>query len=225
MINKDNVKKFSKIAFKYFLTFVSLILVFVILLTVTSLIPKKAMEKNVRETAEILNSQTNRWYIPVREFKLLFDNFTDSLMINTAYSIDNTTPFFSSMVARKNFIPNKTKVIFKDSSGELVSASKYKELDQVGELNDTVNGDIEESFEYARYWHGYLVLLRPLLCFMNIQTLRYFMIGVFSVLGISLMIMLAKKVNLLASLAIRTSDFFLRIIYILVLLYKVHQYI
>lgn len=225
MINKENVKKCFKGLIKYTLTFLSLILVFIMLLTVTSLIPSKAMAENVKESGEILSQQTNRWYIPVREFYLLFDNFTDSLMINTAYSIDNSRPFYSCMFARKNFIPEKTKVIYEDTYGELKSASKYLELDQVGELNDTINGDIEESFEYARYWHGYLVLLRPILCLMNIQTLRYFMIAVFAILVVALITIIAKKVNILPALAIRYSDFSLQTISILGLPFKVHQYI
>lgn len=225
MINKDDVKKISKEFLKYALTFLSLILCFALLLTLTSLIPRNWMEKNVKESGEILGNQTNRLMIPIREFQVMFDNFTDALMINTAYSIDSSSPFFSSMVARKNFIPGKTKVIYKDFPGELVSASKYQELDQASELNDTVNSDIDESFEYARYWHGYLVLLRPLLCIMNIQTLRYFMIAVFSALAIFLMIVVAKKVNILSALAIRTSGFFLRTIYILALRFKALQYI
>lgn len=223
-LNMDK-KKLINGALKYVLTFFVLILSFIILLTITSLIPREAMKENVKESGEILSSQTNRLMVPIREFNVMFDNFTDALMINTAYSIDSSKPFFSSMVARKNFIPEKTKVVYKDAPGELRSASKYLELDQVGELNDTVNEDIEESFEYARYWHGYLVFLRPILCLMNIQTFRSFMLVLFVILAAILVAIIAKKVNILSALAIRYSDFFLQIIFILVLLFKVHLYI
>ena len=101
-----------------------------------------------------------------------FDNYTDALMINTAYSIDNNKPFESSFLARKNYIPNVTDDIYQDTAGELKSSSKYKYHNEVGELNDLVNGEKVESFEYARYWHGYLIILRPLLAFISLNEIR-----------------------------------------------------
>ena len=55
-----------------------------------------------------------------------FDNYTDALMINTAYSIDSSTPLYSAFVARKNYIPNVTTEVYEDVPGELKSSSKYK---------------------------------------------------------------------------------------------------
>ena len=47
-------------------------------------------------------------------------------------------------------------------------------LDIMKELEMTVNHTINTSFEYARYWHGYLVLLRPALVFWNISEIKIF---------------------------------------------------
>lgn len=198
------MKKNLQILLKYILVFVSIIILFMVLLTLTSLIPRENIEENTKESAEILKGQTNRLYFPVRNWIMYFDNFTDALMINTAYSIDNNEPLYSAMVARKNYIPGVTKIIYEDDVGELRSASKYADvkLDQVGELNDTVNNDIEESFEYARYWHGYLVLLRPALLFANIGEIRVALVCIFIILLVILTIILAKKSSVLYAIAV-----------------------
>lgn len=205
MMNEENIKKGLKGFSKYVLVYLIMIMLFMSLLTVTSLIPRELIKENVQTSAKTLNRESNRLLVPIRHLWVMFDNYTDALMINTAYSIDSSTPFFSSMVARKNFVPGKTKLVYMDMPGDLRSASKYEELDQVGELNDTVNDDIEESFEYARYWHGYLVFLRPILCLMDIGILRQFMLAVFIIIAAILLGIVAKKVNILS--AIRNTVF------------------
>lgn len=200
------MKKIRKILLKYFIIFICLILLFIVLLTLSSLIPKEGIKDNVKETAGILNEQTNALYMPVREWIMYFDNCTDALMINTAYSIDSSTPFYSAMVARKNYIPGMTEIIYEDEAGELRSASKYEKQSQVEELNDTVNNDITESFEYARYWHGYLCLLRPALLLGNIGEIRLTCIVIFMALYIALGMIIAKKTEILYAIAVAARN-------------------
>ncbi|MEI3356321.1 MAG: hypothetical protein V8R81_04560 [Clostridia bacterium] len=122
-------------------------------------------------------------------------NDTDALMINMI-SIDNKTPLYSSFVARKNYIPEITEKIYEDTSGELKSASKYEHHNEVGELEDTVNGEKLESFEYARYWHGYLTVLRPLLLIANLGQIRIIFTIVLFLLFIVFAYLIYKKINL-----------------------------
>lgn len=187
---------------KYVSTIIVLILVYFSALYVTSLIPASALKSKVSESAEILLEQGNSYLVPIanKNRYIKFDNYTDALMINTAYSIDSKNPLTSSLVCRKNYIPGTTKIEYQDTVSELKSASKYSELDQVGELNDTVRGEIEESFEYARYWHGYLVPLRILLCIFNINEIRILFILLFLVLIATLMVLISKKINMYAML-------------------------
>ena len=183
---------------KYLFIFLITIVIFCLTLTLVSIIPQKYIEKNTKESVLILKKQTNRLFIPVytKNKLIMFDNYTDALMINTAYSIDTKTPFYSAMVARKNYIEGITEITYPDIIGELKSSSKYEELDQVGDLNDTVNKETTESFEYARYWHGYLVFLRPLLIIFNINQIRIFLLVTFSILAIVLLNLIYKKINL-----------------------------
>ena len=190
------MKKFLKNVIKYIITFIVMILLFMLCLTISSSFSSKYIEENVKESAEILKVETNSKEVPIlyKGVNINFDNYTDALMLNTAYSIDSTTPLYSAFVARKNHIPNKTTQIIEEKSGELGFSSNYTERDQVGELNDTVNGKVLESFEYTRYWHGYLVLLRPALLLANVGEMRAVLICVFIMLLLILAILLIKKV-------------------------------
>lgn len=198
------MKKPMKIILKYVIIFICIIILFVLLLTLTSMIPRENIEENTKESAEILAKQTDILYIPVREWLMYFDNYTDALMVNTAYSIDESTPFYSAMVARRNYIPNITKTIHQDSVGELNQFEVYDGdlVYQSEELYATVNNNIEDSFEYARYWHGYLVFLRPALLLGNIGEIRIALICIFIMLLLALAIILTKKIGILYSLAI-----------------------
>lgn len=184
---------------KYVGVFITIILIFVILLIGTSLFPSEYIKGNVKSSAEILVQEGNRKivYVPQKLSSMQFDNYSDALMINTAYSIDNSTPLYSSFVARKNYIPDTNETIYEDSVGELHSASKYKGYhNEVGELQDTVNGEALESFEYARYWHGYLVLLRPLLLIFNLIHIRIIITVILITLAVVVLYNMYKKLGL-----------------------------
>lgn len=201
---------------KYTCTIFVLILIYLSTLYVTSLIPASSLKTKVSESAEILAKQGNNFFIRIayKNRYIKFDNYTDALMINTAYSIDSKSPLISSLVCRKNYIPGTTKIEYQDTISELKSASKYSEINQVAELNDTVNGDIEESFEYGRYWHGYLILLRILLCIFNITEIRILFILLFLVLGTTLLLLINKKINIWVMLVFLTAFISVEYLYI-----------
>ena len=55
--------------------------------------------------------------------------------------------------------------------------------------------DIKETYEYARYWHGYISIIRPLLIFFSFNEIRKILICVFAMLAMLLMMLLYKKIN------------------------------
>jgi len=193
-------KKLVNILLKYIAAYFILIIIFTVSLTIVCLIPSKTMRENVSESADALFKEGNYVYFDLIYTWMILDNYTDALMINTAYSIDNAAPLYSALTARKNFIPGKTKIVHPDPVYELKSASKYDVLNQVGELKDTASDDIEESFEYARYWHGYLTYLRPLLTFLNYGNIRSLFIMFFIMSGFGVIYMLHKKTNIVVAL-------------------------
>ena len=199
---KEKVKKILKNLFKYVLIFIGLICIYIMLLVVSSMIPSSLLEKNVKESSETLNLDGEK-----KEFNLLYKEeniftFTDALMINTAYSVDSTTPMKSPLLARKNYIPGQTKKVHVDSQYNLGATSKYKnpktgDLYQTKELYGLMHGEkIEDSFEYARYWHGYLVILRPLLAIFNYSAIRILLLIITLLLIGTLGVLLYRKIDL-----------------------------
>lgn len=203
---KEKFKKGLKIVALYALVFVILICIYMISMTLSSLIPSSAMEKHVRESSETLikSGRESEYYdLKYKEEGVFI--FTDALMINTAYSIDSTEPIKSFMLARKNYIPGQTKEVYIDNQYNLGANKKYIDdegnLYQTKELYALMHGEnIEDSYEYARYWHGYLTILRPLLVLFNYETIRIISLIVTLTCIIALMFLLYKKVNLTSAI-------------------------
>ena len=87
----------------YIITFICTVIVLMFTLTISCVIPSSWIENNVKESSKILKDET--WF---RKIGTKYsDNFTEELMINIAYSIDSSTPFYSWVVARINYIPRK----------------------------------------------------------------------------------------------------------------------
>lgn len=185
--------------FKYIITFISLIIIFNLLLFITSLFPSSIIEKNVRESSDILCDEGgiysfyDNWYV-------VNDNYTDALMINEAYSIDHKNPIDSYMRVRKNYKENQTKQQLSDSQGEGITINEGKinqgnNFDTVEELKEFLDGKTEISMLYARYWHGYLPVLRVALIFFNIAEIRNILLMIFIILLIYSVILIKKRLD------------------------------
>ena len=185
--------------FKYVITFIVVIISFNILLFLTSLFPSRYIEEKVKESTETLFKEGNLYDFG-EHFYTTNNNFTDALMINEAYSIDNKNPIYSYMAVRKNYKENQTKQEVQDRKGELISINngevcKGSEYDIVGELKEFVEGKTEISVNYARYWHGYLPFLRVLLIFLNVEQIRYMLFGIFVLLFLLVLRLIKEKLS------------------------------
>lgn len=180
---------------KYALTFCTLIIIVILLLTLACLIPSRSLKENVKKSSEVLVEEGNRKnYFSIASFSNhQFDNFTDALLINMAYSVDNEKPMYSAFIGRKNYIKDITEKVTEDFVGDLKSSSKYTRLDQVHELYDVANGEAKESFEYARYWHGDLIFLRPLLAIFDYVQIRIINSTILFLLAMYLIVLIYKK--------------------------------
>lgn len=202
---------------KYAIAFVLIIIVFNVLLFFSSLFPSAWIEENVKESSKILMREGNLFYVS-RFFSVKNNNYTDSIMINESYSIDNKNPFFSYMSGRKNYKTGLTVEEREDVKGELESINPDKNsedsvrYDPVDELEEFLDGKVTTSIEYARYWHGYLVVLRVLLLFYNISGIRYFLFGLFLAFFIILLKLLKEElgygVAIIFGFALIIEDYF-----------------
>lgn len=190
----------------YILITILLIVTYMTLLQITSLIPSTAMKDNVIKSSETLQKQGEKAFYDLKYKTECIFTFTDALMINTAYSIDNKNPFESFMLARKNYIPGQTKIVYGDSSGNLGANENYKnaqngDLYQTKELYALMHGEkIEDSYEYSRYWHGYLVFLRPLLLLCDYSVIRVIIFVITIILTLILIYLIYKKINILTAI-------------------------
>lgn len=93
-------KKILKLILIYFIIIITL----VISLTIVNLIPRKNIENNVRKSLQIFIKEGAFPKINFT-YNYLLDNYTDALMINTAYSVDSNKPIESAMLMRRNYRP------------------------------------------------------------------------------------------------------------------------
>lgn len=124
---------------------VILFLIFYGSLVIVYCIPSGAMVKNVSKSYDIISREGlyPRAYMDGHRY----DNFTVTLMLNMAL---NTTksPFIAAIQSSY-------------SSGE----------DQIDGLRRAISGE-DGDIPYPRYWHGYLIFLKPALVFLNIYQIR-----------------------------------------------------
>lgn len=196
---------------KYIAAFMIIILMLNIFMYMVSLIPKESIKQNVSESVDILYEETNIKKVDLLSKSVFLDNYTDALMLNICYSIDNKMPFESYILSRKNYIPGITSTVHKEESGEVqidtskedyYRNTKIKEEKGIGELKEIVKGNEIQSFEYARYWHGWMIFIRPLLTIMNLGGIRILLTLIIIGLSIWMMILVYKRIDLKSAIII-----------------------
>jgi hypothetical protein len=158
----------------------ALCLLFLLALTLSCLIPSAAIERNCRKSAAVLlplGGYPHAFGIPSKAFQL--DHFTDSIMLNVAYTVDARQPLRSALAdSLRQSALDSTLLL-----GSLVSASSR----------------ISHGWSYVRYWHGYLVYLRPLLVLLDRRQILL-VLGVILALVTGLLVLTLWKAD--ASLAV-----------------------
>lgn len=143
------------------------------LLTAVFCIPVDSIDKHVAQSAQtIYNEGTypclSTW------FHSQLDNWTDSIIL---------------MEAAKGRDTNALEAAANASHGLVADAATPAEVLTA----HYIDGKPYASFsEYCRYWHGYLILIKPLLCFMDFSAIRA-LNGVIQLLLIGVLCLLLKK--------------------------------
>lgn len=137
------------------ISYISLIVIFVGLLFIVCLIPSNSIEKNIALSLKTLQSEGTYPSVGLPHRKIVLDNFTDTLMLNTAYSVDSRKPF-ESVVTNKRYS-------FGDGINQALSLEKG------------ISKETNVMVGYERYWHGYLIYARPLLTVFSHTGIRIFL--------------------------------------------------
>ncbi len=128
------------------------ILGFLLLLAVYAL-PTAPMEKNLAESAEVFLREGSYPVTDILGTDSRLDNYTDALMLLTAaYSGDESLTDRALKAYRYTTAANEDPV--------LVLTAHY------------MDGKEVETVSYERYWHGYLILLKPLLLLFDYSEIR-----------------------------------------------------
>lgn len=137
------------------------IVICIALLFVTALIPQNALQKNMEKSSDYYNNHQMFDHVTDYMFLSRQDNYADCILTNIIYHID-----------QNNLVES------------ILSASYYNPEDEGVQTSFAyaVGSKVEPNVDYSRYWHGSMVLLRPLFIIFDIA-------GVRMVLGILILIM------------------------------------
>ena len=173
------------------------------LLCLSTYIPKKAIEKNVEKSANTLYNQKDQFYKYSLFNKILLENHTDALMINISYSINPNEKLESILINKRNYNEGITQNIIKESIGDL----KYdnKKYSMTTELLQTVHKEKINAYEYMKYWHGYIIIVKPLLLLFDITGIRIIIFLIISISLFYLCYLIYKEINLTTSLVVLLS--------------------
>ncbi len=132
-----------------------------VLLFVSALIPRNMLQSNLLSSARFLcqgEMFDEVWDgVPASEY----DRYADSILLNIAWNYDSEHPVRSVM---------ESSYYHSDTQNENLN------------LYDAVTQEYDDNYEYLRYWHGSISIVRPLLLIIPIQ-------GMYIFLGIILLVL------------------------------------
>ena len=149
-MEQTNLKQFPRRAVLAF--FVTLAALFLLLLGAYAL-PGAPVRQSVYHSVETLRQEG--LYPEFFGFKLFqMDNYTDTIMLFEAAAADETDPL-TAMMTNTTYNVDNFETMQEDLCWYL-----EKDLSTGAQRTDA---PALTPFSYARYWHGYLIWLRPLL--------------------------------------------------------------
>ena len=141
-------------------------------LVATALIPRAAIEPQVRASAEYLckDEQFAEVIDGVASSKI--DHYADAILLGIALQYDANAPVHSVM-----------------------SSSYYHRdgRDESENLLQAATEGLPANREYLRYWHGSIVLVRPLLTLLSIRDIYRLNAGVMAALFVTLLMRLWRR--------------------------------
>ena len=137
-------------------------------------LPTKPIQENVSEAANILQMDGSHPELIYGHQDTILDNLTDSIMLLTArYEVAESV--FQESLLNNRFIVNgmmDSEVLAAEAGGE--------------ELEGSISS-------YGRYWHGYLLYLKPLLMILNYGQIRYLIGGIQLILLVVVLYLFIKN--------------------------------
>lgn len=171
--------KRNSIWIKSFFLAVAILVLGLLLLMAVYMLPVGRMKSHVADSDELFNYEGIYPQI-IQGYKTTqLDNYTDGLMYATAIHPGTGNPVKDAM---RN------------------ARYEYENTNMVQSLNDYANDvGAKESLRYEmiypRYWHGYLVILKPLLLFFNVSEIRMLNMILQGTLFLLLLFLVGRKLG------------------------------
>lgn len=129
------------------------------LLYLTALIPNTAFKENLLTSAQYLEENEDEFYRLIEDDRRTeIDNYADVILFNIMYSIDGDDLWDELMMAP----------FYSDHVNE--------EYPMIRLLQERIAEDKLADTIYDRYWHGMMILMRPLICVFTITQIRVVML-------------------------------------------------
>ena len=165
-------KSFGKAGLKCFVCLLLSVLAGILLMTCVYILPTGRMLTQADRSLPIFENEGTSFCWAPEEKSARLDGFTDAIMLQTAVYAQDENPMKAAM------------------RNDRMEFSEGK-LDPAGSLKQYVYGNRSGYVvDYARYWHGYLLFLKPLLLFFSQSDIR--------MMNAALQLILAAGVLLLA---------------------------
>ena len=178
------MKKYVCNVLKYIGIFLVAVLVLFLLLVLTAKIPKEKITDNLKESLPFFKENRGIERLSPKKEYTYIHYYADSTLLNIIYGIDSENTV-KSVVEAKYYEQYKAEV------------NKY--------FIRAVEENIEPNQEYLRYWHGGMVVLRPLLVFFNME--QIYLINKIALWGLAialylLLFMKSKKLAIIYAISI-----------------------
>ncbi len=175
-------------ALKSAIILVASVIIATILLVISFCLPNDPIFENVKASIDTFYSEGSNYPSVIDNTKVTtLDNFTDELMLNAAAYLPGSSLSQGegySAIQRALLVPHA-----KDGTSQFSSLLAY------------CNGEEVAAENYSRYWHGYMIFLRPMLLFFDYSLIRFFLFVVHLSLCAWFLILLNKKCGSYATIA------------------------
>lgn len=175
---KDFIKKISEGG----LWFAGTLCVLIGLLYLTALIPKEMIRENLLESAIYLETNESNFYQLIQgDRRTEIHDYADAITLNIMYSVDGENKLEELIIS----------LFYSEREN-----SKYPMLRI---LRERIENDYEPDTIYDRYWHGSMLIVRPLFLFFTIDQIRIILLCVLIILlGVLTYILWKKQQKILS---------------------------
>lgn len=148
----------------HFVVFIVLLVMFWILLMLSSCIPNRLIQKNMLQSALSYKEQEPFSFENESKWNAISDNYADSILLNVSWQMGKGSPFKSTLDTW--YYDGET---LGENVGLYLAVSEEK---------------IQPNNDYSRYWHGTAMFVRFMHLFTDVRGMK--ILGFLGVLGLAL---------------------------------------